>query len=115
VINATVTGNAGGQPELIMTQSGKQMARFSVASTMRRKDREPTTTWVRVVCFDETAADAAERIEKGDRVLVTGRLEMEQYTRKDGQQGESLQMVADDIAINVRVPKRDAVGAGAPF
>lgn len=112
MITATVTGNVGKQPELRTTSGGKQMTSFGVASTYKRKNGEATTTWVDVVCFDEQAADACERLEKGARVVVTGRLEMEKYQRKDGSEGQSLRMLADEVAINVRIPKAETVGAG---
>lgn len=112
MITATVTGNVGKQPELRTTSSGKQMTTFGVASTYKRKNGDATTTWVDVVCFDELASDVCDRLEKGTRVVITGRLELEKYQRKDGTEGQSLRMLADDVAVNVRVPHREPVAAG---
>ena len=113
MITATVTGNVGKQPELKATSSGKAMASFSVASTFNPKNGEPKTTWVDVVCFDEQAEQVAERVNKGDRVCVTGRLELEKFQRKDGTEGSALRMVADEVALSLRWGKRDRVAAGA--
>lgn len=119
MISATVTGNVGKQPESKVTSTGKAMATFSVASSFSPKNGEPRTTWVDVVCFDEQAEQVAERVSKGDRVCVTGRLELEKYTRKDGTEGSALRMVADEVGLSLRWGKReraeeDMVGA-VPF
>jgi single-strand DNA-binding protein len=115
MIKATVTGNVGKKPELKTTSGGKQMTTFGVASTYKRKDGEPVTTWIDVVCFDETAAAVCDEIDKGSRVMVSGRLELERYQRKDGGEGSSLRMIADDVAISVRFQKRETAGAAEPW
>ncbi len=109
MINATVTGNVGKQPELKNTRTGKAMATFSVASTYTPKTGEPTTTWVDVVCFDDQAEQVAEKLGKGARVCVTGRLEMQKYQRADGTEGSSLRMVADEVAVSLRWGRRPQV------
>jgi single-strand DNA-binding protein len=113
MISATVTGNVGKQPELKTSRSGKPLVSFSVASTYNPKNGEPTTTWVDVVCFDEQAEQVAERVNKGDRVCVTGRLELEKFQRKDGTEGSALRMVADEVGLSLRWGKRERVTAGA--
>lgn len=107
MISATVTGNVGKQPESKITSTGKAMATFSVASSFTPKNGEPRTTWVDVVCFDEQAEQVTERVSKGDRVCVTGRLELEKYTRKDGTEGSALRMVADEIGLSLRWGKKE--------
>lgn len=105
MINATVTGNLGRDPELKDTKTGKKMASFSVASTTKRDGRDPETTWIDVVCFDEVAEGAAGSFKKGMKVLMSGQLSLETYERKDGTEGTALRMVANDIGLSVRTPK----------
>lgn len=102
MIQATVTGNLGRDPELKDTKTGKKMATFSVASTTKRDGREPETTWLDVVCFDRLAEDAAGNFRKGMKVILLGQLSMETYTRKDNTEGVALRMVANDIGLMVR-------------
>ena len=109
MITATITGNVGKTPELRMAKSGKQMANFSIASTEKK---EGATTWVDVVCFDEQADVVSQSVQKGDRVVVTGRLALETYEKKDGSQGSSLRLVADEVGKSLRWPARQAVAAG---
>jgi single-strand DNA-binding protein len=107
MITATVTGNVGKAPELKTTAAGKAMASFSIASTQKREGKEPATTWVDVVCFDEQADVVAQSVQKGDRLVVSGRMQMEKFTRKDGTEGQALRMVADEVSVSLRFPKRD--------
>lgn len=102
MIQATVTGNLGRDPELKQTRTGKQMATFSVASTTKRDGKEPETTWLDVVCFDRLADDAAGNFRKGMKVILVGQLSMETFTRKDNTEGSALRMVAHDIGLMVR-------------
>lgn len=102
MIQATVTGNLGRKPEFKDTRSGKKMATFSVASTTKRDGKDPETTWVDVVCFDELAEAAVGNFGKGMRVVMTGQLAMETYKRKDGGDGFSLRLVAHEIGLTVR-------------
>lgn len=113
MITATISGNVGRAPELKMTAGGKQMATFSVASTVNGKEGyEPKTTWVQVVCFDEQADVVSQRLQKGDRAVVTGRMGLETFQKKDGTQGFSLRLVADEVGLSLRWPKREKVAAG---
>jgi single-strand DNA-binding protein len=82
-----------------------------VASTKKIEGRDPVTSWVNVLCFDEMAALVAEKVGKGDRVMVTGRLEVEKY-EKDGVERTSVTVMADDVGISLKWPKRQ--GAGGP-
>lgn len=110
MISATVTGNVGNVKELRITKTGKSMLTFSVASTEKK---DGLTTWVDVACFDEQAETCSQRLQKGQRVVVSGRMGLETYEKKDGSQGTSLRLVADEVGISLRWPKREAVGAGA--
>ena len=106
MIRVELDGNVGKQPELKTTKSGEQMCRFSVASTKKQEGREPVTSWVSVLCFKEMAALVAEKVQQGDRVIVTGRLEVEKYNDKDGNERTAVTVMADDIGISLRWPKR---------
>ena len=113
MITATVTGNVGKAPEFKTTASGKAMASFSVASTQKREGKEPQTTWVDVTCFDEQADVVSQYLHKGERVVVSGRVQLEKFTRKDGTEGQALRMMAVEVAVSLRFPKREPQEAAA--
>ena len=75
----TFIGNVGSQPELRHTQtSNKAVTDFFLAITENWKNQageiESETTWVKVVCWDNTAESVAKVINKGDLVFIRGKL-----------------------------------------
>lgn len=112
MITANVTGKLGRDPELKTTKSGKVMARFSIASSQKKGD-EYATTWVDVLCFDEMAEMVSARLSKGDRCTAIGKLNLEQYEKRDGTPGCSLTMMADEVGISLRYAPKEPVGAGS--
>lgn len=111
MITATVTGKLGRDPEIRQTKSGKTMTRFSVASS-QKKGEEYETTWVEVLCFNEMADMCAEKLRKGDRVVVNGKMNLDKYEKKDGTQGASLALLADDVGISLRFGPKVMAGGG---
>jgi single-strand DNA-binding protein len=109
MIKVEVFGNVGGDPELKQTKAGDDMVRFTVASTKKQEGRDPVTSWVTVMAFKEQAQMVAERVKKGDRVVVTGNLTVEKY-EKDGVERTSVTVMADEIGLSLRWPKRPAGG-----
>jgi len=100
---AIVVGNLGRDPEKRYTQDGRPVTRFSVAATTRRRERDGEwadhTEWFSVTVFGRQAETLSERLVKGTRVYVEGRLESRQYETQNGQKGFSLDIVANDVLI----------------
>lgn len=107
MISATVTGNVGKQPELKETRNGKAMVNFSIASNMKTGNGEQATTWVDCVAFEQNAEAIAGNIGKGMRVMASGRIQLEQFKKRDGSDGTSLRMVVNDIGVMVRTGPRE--------
>lgn len=105
-----VVGNIGQQPETRFTQSGIATLTFSVGCTPRRKDKDSgqwdddgAPLWITITLWGEEAERWAEALNKGDRVSVNGTLKRRTYERRDGGQGEALELVgARDLAV---IPK----------
>lgn len=103
----TIHGNASVQRDLAATSTGKSVFTFSVADTARKQvaDGEYVdgeTTWVEVPCWNHLAVHAAELVKNGQRVSVTGRLETERFTDRDGAERTKLVLHPDEVAINIR-------------
>lgn len=100
---AIVVGNLGRDPEKRYTQDGRPVTRFSVAATTRRRERDGEwadhTEWFSVTVFGRQAETLSERLVKGTRVYVEGRLESRQYETQNGQKGFSLDIVASDVLV----------------
>ena len=99
---ATVVGNLGRDPEKRYTQDGRPVTSFRVAATTRRRERDGEwadhTEWFGVTVFGRQAETLAERLTKGTRVFVDGRLESRTYDGRDGR-GFAMDIIANDVLI----------------
>jgi single-strand DNA-binding protein len=96
-----VTGNLGNDPELKITNTGKNLVRFSVANTPSKlvngSWENGDTMWFRCVAWEEDAASIAVHYKKGDRVRVEGSLSESFWVDKEGIEKRSLEINVDWI------------------
>ncbi len=89
--------------EMQTTPTGLVVGKFRMGSNTRKLDRvtnqwsDGPTNWYRVTTFRGLAQNAVATLHKGDRVLVMGKLKIENYLRKDGTQGTSVEIEAESI------------------
>lgn len=104
--NTTITGNLTRDPELRFTPSGQATANFGIAVNRRWRDRsgewQDKASFFDVVVWREQAENCAESLTRGDRVIVTGRLESRTWESEDGRKGTKIEIVADEIAPSLR-------------
>lgn len=81
-------GNLGNVPEVKNTESGKKMARFSMATNETYRSRtgrkETETTWHNIVAWGKVAEIAEKFLTKGKEVAIEGKLVNRSYTDKEG-------------------------------
>ncbi len=81
-------GNLGKAPEVINTENGKKIARFSLATNESYRNAQgekvTDTQWHNVVAWGKTAALAEKYLQKGTEVAVEGKLVSRSYVAKDG-------------------------------
>lgn len=111
--NLTIIGNLGKDPELRYSQSGKAVAKFSVATTKGR-DENKKVTWHNVVCFEEQAEQVCEALRKGMRVVVVGEMSVNKYTDKDGIERLGFEIVANEIGASLRFAPRSSTAPARP-
>lgn len=92
-------GRLGGDPELRTTPSGVEVATVNIAVDRDRKDAngKRQTDWVTIVAWCNTAKFLASYFQKGRVMIVEGRLQMRNYTDKDGNKRTAAEVVADNI------------------
>lgn len=93
-------GRLGRDPELRRTQSGTPVASFSLAVDRDFKDKatgERATDWIDVVAWRQTAEFAAKWFRKGQMAVVEGRLQVRDYTDREGNKRRAVEVVADSI------------------
>ena len=104
----TVVGNLTGDPELRFTPSGAAVANFTVASTPRAFDRQSNewkdqeTLFMRCSVWREAAENIAESLQRGNRVLVTGRLKSRSYETKEGEKRTVVELEVDEVGPSLR-------------
>lgn len=96
-----LVGNLGRDPELRYTPQGTPVCSFTVATNEKRKDRageaQDFTTWFRVTLWGRQAETASQYLTKGRPVYIEGRLRLEEYTDREGNKRQSLEVNASDI------------------
>ena len=111
-------GNLGKDPEVKYTQGGMAVARFSLATTDRVKDKDGNwqdrTEWHNLVAFQRTAEIAGEYLKKGSKVYIEGRLHSDSWDDKEtGQKKYKTEIIINDLVLlgGTRCPPRKAVAA----
>lgn len=96
-------GNVGQEPTVTSLESGKKVARFSLATNENYKntkgEKQKDTNWHTIVAWGKTAEIVEKYIEKGREVGITGKLKTRTYTTDDGNQRYVTEVVADEILL----------------
>jgi single-strand DNA-binding protein len=104
----TIIGNLTGDPELRFTPSGAAVANFTVASTPRQFDRtsndwkDGETLFMRCSVWRDAAENVAESLQRGARVLVSGRLKSRSYETKEGEKRTVVEMDVDEVGPSLK-------------
>src|SRR5450432_527257 len=118
----TIVGNLVDDPELRYTPTGQAVAKFRIASTPRFMDRQ-TNEWkdgdsLFLSCnvWRQAAENVAESLQRGMRVIVTGRLKQRSYETKEGEKRTVYEVEADEIGpslknASAKVTKAERSGA----
>ena len=97
-----LTGNLTRDPELRSTQSEFQICSLRIASNTRRKDNA-TGEWVDkpnyfdITVFGAQGENCARFLSKGRPVAIDGRLEWREWTDKEGNKRQNVEIVADAV------------------
>lgn len=96
-----VVGHLGRDPELRYTPQGDAVCNFSMATTEKRRDKageyQDVTTWFRVTLWSKKAETAAKYLTKGTQVYIEGRLRVEEWTDRDGNNRHTLEVQGTDM------------------
>lgn len=100
----TLCGNIG-EPTIKYAQGGKAILTFGLA-TNRKQGEEQVTVWHNIKCWESLAENLAVEIEKGDRVIVVGRVEVETWEDKEKNKRSTTVIVAEEAGKSLRWAKR---------
>jgi single-strand DNA-binding protein len=105
--NITVVGNITRDPELRFTGSGQAKVGFGLAVNRRWQNKqnqewEEAVSFFNVVAWGELGENTSESLQKGSRVIVTGRLEQRSWETEDGEKRSIVEIVADEVGPSLR-------------
>ena len=109
-----IMGRLARDPELRRTQSGVPVASFRLAVDRDFKDKatgERATDWIDVVAWRQTGEFVSRYFTKGRMAVVEGRLQIRDWTDKEGGKRRSAEVIADNIYFGDS--KRDGDGGGS--
>lgn len=108
-----IMGRITRDPELRHTQTGTGVASFTLAVDRDFKDKETgekKADFINVVAWRSTAEFVSRYFTKGRMAVVTGRLQVRDYTDRDGNKRTAAEVVADNVYFGDS--KRDYDGGG---
>lgn len=105
------TGNLGKDPEMSYTPNGNACTKFSIAVGQGKdgKGNNNPTMWLNVETWKQTAEQCNNKLTKGTRVEVTGRL-VQDHWEKDGQKRSNFKVVAQTVRLLKKSEGQAATG-----
>ena len=96
-------GNLGNDPEIVNLESGKTLAKFSVATNESYKNAQgekvTDTQWHNIVAWGKTAQIIEKYVGKGREVAIEGKLTTRSWEDKDGVKRYSTEVVCSELLI----------------
>jgi len=104
----TITGNLTTDPELRFTPSGHAVANFTIADTPRKLNKQTNewedgeTLFMRCSLWRDAAEHVAESLQKGARVVASGKLTSRSFTTKEGDKRTVIEMEVDEVGPSLK-------------
>jgi single-strand DNA-binding protein len=96
-----LVGHLGKDPEVSYTPSGQALAKFSIATNRRVKDKagewQDETDWHNIVAWGKTAEFCSQYVTKGRLVYIEGRIQNRTWEDKEGKKRYATDIVANDV------------------
>lgn len=92
-------GNLTRDPELSTTPTGVSVCRMSIAVGRRFTNAEGTreTDFFNITAWRGTAENCAKFLKKGNKIAVSGSIQIRNYERQDGSKALSVDIIADEV------------------
>jgi len=94
-------GNLGKNPEIITLDSGKKLAKFSIATNESYKnakgEKVENTQWHNVIAWNKTAEIVENYLVKGNEVAIEGKLTSRSYEDKEGVKKYITEIVVNEL------------------
>jgi single-strand DNA-binding protein len=103
--SVTLVGNLTRDPEIRYTAGGQAVASFGLAVNRRWQQNgewQEKVSFFNITAWGTLGENTSHSLQKGARVIVSGRLEQREYETKDGERRNVVEVVADEIGPSLR-------------
>ena len=104
-----LVGNLTRDPELKFTNEGVAICELGLAVNRKWKDKEGVETenvdFFNISCWNSMAENCASSLKKGDRVLISGHMNLRSWENKEGKKFNIINITADIIAASLEFSK----------
>ncbi|WP_435261237.1 single-stranded DNA-binding protein [Tenacibaculum sp. nBUS_03] len=94
-------GNLGNDPEIITLDSGKKLAKFSIATNETYKnsagEKVTDTQWHNIVAWNKTAEIIEKYLQKGNEVVIEGKLTSRSFEDNEGNKRYLTEVVCNEL------------------
>lgn len=96
-------GHVGNEPEIMNLESGKKLAKFSIATNESYKNSEgekiTDTQWHNIIAWGKTAELIENYVPKGKEVGIEGKLTSRSYEDQEGQKRYITEIVCNELLL----------------
>ena len=94
-------GNLGNDPEIINLESGKMLAKFSIATNESYKNAKgekiTDTQWHNIIAWGKTAEIVEKYVTKGKEIAIEGKLTSRSYETNEGEKRYVTEVVCNEL------------------
>ena len=96
-------GNVGQEPTITQLESGKKVARISLATNENYKnangEKQSNTEWHNLVAWGKTASIVEKYVTKGKEIAISGKLTSRSYETKEGEKRFVTEIIVNEILL----------------
>lgn len=101
--NVQLIGHVGQEPEIITTESGKKLAKLSLATndsfTNAQGEKITNTDWHNIIAWNGTANIIEQYVAKGKEIGIQGKLTTRSWEDKEGVKRYTTEVVCNEILL----------------
>ena len=101
--NVQLIGNVGQEPTITQLESGKKVARISLATNENYKnangEKQSNTEWHNLVAWGKTAEIVEKYVAKGKEIAITGKLTSRSYETKESEKRFVTEIIVNEILL----------------
>ena len=104
VNKVVLTGNLGRDPIIDLLGKGQKVAKLSLATNYEYKNGKgemiKNTIWHNVLAWGDLAVEVKEKLKKGNRITIEGKINYNVYTDKSGFKKSFTDIIANTVRVH---------------